>query len=570
MPSVFERMRDMAFQPSTSIYIGTVPFDSSYRHVYYIPDRQQQESYFLSCCPNELRRNDYTYQRLQNAVVVPFNAEELYGYNYCMFKNANYGNRWFYSFIADIEYVSENSSRLYLKLDIFQTWFPDCEVPACNVEREHVNDDSVGAHIRDEGFSVGEMKVQYSVYDYLTLWLAVASAAEPLNDGTYVNVAGDNYQKLPSGTSVTVFDPVTQMGEFKRFMNELSNNGQQDAVSAVYMVPAEIVPGVSSKENGVGGAWVDASKPTRKETLEWSMGYTTLDGYKPKNNKLYCYPFEYVEISNMAGQVQQLRMEFMPQPGATLLLTRTGGTDVNSRTVYYPRDYNGAEWFYEGVITLPPYPTCNWVYQSWANIEGSHRMTGSIDVPNLQSSGTVPFSPALIPDGNQGFGFESKPYDVNTLTQGKPVESLIQSVGQIFSADIGTGIVNTAMSQYKVQAELSKLQRTPNTQRGGTNSSAVLVNTGTYGLVARKYTCRAEIAKQVDDFFSTYGYLVSETKEPNLTGRRSWNYVKTNACNVRGKVPPNVLSAFNSMFDGGITFWHTPDVGNYALDNSIV
>lgn len=559
----------MAFQPSTSIYIGTVPFDSSYRHVYYIPDRQQQESYFLSCCPNELRRNDYTYQRLQNAVVVPFNAEELYGYNYCMFKNANYGNRWFYSFIADIEYVSENSSRLYLKLDIFQTWFPDCEVPACNVEREHVNDDTIGAHIRDEGFSVGEMKVQYSVYDYLTLWLAVASAAEPLNDGTYVNVAGDNYQNLPSGTSVTVFDPVTQMGEFKRFMNMLSDNGQQDAVSAVYMVPAVIVPGVSSKENGVGGAWVDASKGTRYDNLEYDMGMTNLDGYVPKNNKMLCYPFEYVEVSNMGGQVQQLRMEFMQKKG-TLKLTRSGGTDVNSRTVYYPRDYNGAEWFYEGVVTLPPYPTCNWVYQSWANIEGSHRMTGSVDIPNLQSSGTAPFSPALIPDGNQGFGFESKPYDVNTLTQGKPIESLIQSVGQIFSADIGTGIVNTVMSQYKVQAELSKLQRTPNTQRGGTNSSAVMVNTKTYGMVARKYVCRAEIAKQVDDFFSTYGYLVSETKKPNLTGRRSWNYVKTNACNVRGKVPPNVLSAFNSMLDGGITFWHTADVGNYALDNSIV
>ena len=257
----------------------------------------------------------------------------------------------------------------------------------------------------------------------------------------------------------------------------------------------------------------------------------------------------------------------MPQPGATLFLTRTGGTDVNSRTVYYPRDYNGAEWFYEGVVTLPPYPTCNWVYQSWANIEGSHRMTGTASLPVYESGGG---SYAPSPLTSQGMGFTDVPYDFNTLTQGKPVESLVQSIGQIFSADIGTGIVNTAMSQYKVQAELSKLQRTPNTQRGGTNSSAVLVNTGTYGLVARKYTCRAEIAKQIDDFFSTYGYLVSETKKPNLTGRRSWNYVKTNACNVRGKVPPNVLSAFNSMFDGGITFWHTPDVGNYALDNSIV
>lgn len=535
----------MAFQPSTSIYIGTVPFDSSYRHVYYIPDRQQQESYFLSCCPNELRRNDYTYQRLQNAVVVPFNAEELYGYNYCMFKNANYGNRWFYSFIADIEYVSDNSSRLYLKLDIFQTWFPDCEVPACNVEREHVNDDSIGAHIRDEGFSVGEMKVQYSVYDYLTLWLAVASAAEPLNDGTYVNVAGDNYQHLPSGTSVTVFDPVTQMGEFKRFMNELSNNGQQDAVSAVYMIPAVIVPGVSSKENGVGGAWVDASKSTRYDNLEYDMGMTNLDGYVPKNNKLYCYPFEYVEVSNMGGQVQQLRMEFMRTKGL-LELTRSGGTDVNSRTVYYPRGYNGIDWFYEGVIALSPYPTCNWVYQSWANIKGAHEI--EIGAEDTTSS----------------------PVNVNSLTQGGFANAVSGGVEEILSGNLLGGIWGMAKDCASVAADLSKQQRTPNTTRGGTNSSAVMVNTETYGMVARKYVCRAEIAKQIDDYFSTYGYLVSETKKPNITGRRSWNYVKTNACNVRGKVPPNVLSAFNSMLDGGITFWHTPDVGNYALDNSIV
>ena len=244
----------MAFQPSTEIYIGTVPFDNTYRHVYYIPDRQRQYEYFLSCCPNELRRNDYTYQRTQNAVVVPYNAEQLYGYNYCMFQNANYGSRWFYSFITDIEYVNENSSRLYLQLDIFQTWFPDCTVPACNVEREHVNDDTIGAHIKDEGINPGEMRMQWTWEDPLHMWLAVASACEPLNDGTYVNVAGDNYQNMPSGTSVTVFDPVTQMGEFKRFMNALSDNGQQDAVSSVYMVPAEIVPGLSSKENGVGGA----------------------------------------------------------------------------------------------------------------------------------------------------------------------------------------------------------------------------------------------------------------------------------------------------------------------------
>lgn len=145
----------MPFQPSTNIYIGTVPFDPSYRHVRYFSDRDSQQQYFAALCPMSLRREDYTYQRVDDSIVVPFNAETLYGYNYCMFKNENYGDRWFYSFITDVEYVNPNSSRLHLSLDIMQTWFPDCTVKACMVDREHVDDDSIGRNLRDEGINPG-------------------------------------------------------------------------------------------------------------------------------------------------------------------------------------------------------------------------------------------------------------------------------------------------------------------------------------------------------------------------------------------------------------------------------
>ena len=86
----------------------------------------------------------------------------------------------------------------------------------------------------------------------------------------------------------------------------------------------------------------------------------------------------------------------------------------------------------------------------------------------------------------------------------------------------------------------------------------------------RKYTCRREMAKQIDNYYSMYGYLVSEIKVPNVVGRRSWNYVKTNGSSVVGKVPAGTLAQINRLFDRGITFWHVNDVGNYALDNSIV
>ena len=31
--------------------------------------------------------------------------EDLLGYNYCMYKNDSYQDKWFYAFITDIKYV---------------------------------------------------------------------------------------------------------------------------------------------------------------------------------------------------------------------------------------------------------------------------------------------------------------------------------------------------------------------------------------------------------------------------------------------------------------------------------
>lgn len=81
---------------------------------------------------------------------------------------------------------------------------------------------------------------------------------------------------------------------------------------------------------------------------------------------------------------------------------------------------------------------------------------------------------------------------------------------------------------------------------------------------------RREFAEMIDEFFDMYGYAIERVKVPNVNGRRSWNYVKCqNSCH-KGNMPANFLDQINDIFDAGITFWHTSDVGNYSLDNSIV
>lgn len=560
----------MSFTPSTNIYIGSVPFDPSYKNVRYFSSRSEQQAWFASRCTDTFKRGDYTYQRLDNTVVVPYNAEQLYGYNYCMFQNANYGSRWFYSFIVDIEYVNERSSRLYLQIDIMQTWFLDVTLPACIVEREHVNDDTIGRHIKDEGFTTGEMVCTYTAYDESSLYTIVASAVEPLADGTYVNCEGDIYSNVTSGTSLTAFnmDLDDNRGQFKRFMQGLADNGQQDGISAIYMVPSTVCPGFASKSNGYG-AWVKGdNEPANEKILSWNLGFTTLNGYTPKNNKCYCYPFEYAEISNLMGQNQQFALEFWSNKG-TVTLKRTGGVDVNAGQVYIPQGYNGMDEFWEGAVNMPTYPTCNWVYQSFNNYLGMHEANG-YGVMGWNSATELPYYNAIF-----GGGLNSLLSIVGLGKTGGALRAASSTSNTSTGAKAGavsTGSQSLGMIAQIAQAnsDLNYQSRQPNTSRGGTNSSVTLANIDAYKLAVRKFTVRAEIAEQIDDFFSMYGYNVSVMKKPNITGRRSWNFVKTIGANVQGKIPAPAKQVINNLLDNGCTFWHIDDIGNYLLDNSIV
>lgn len=532
------------YQPSTEVRIGAVPWNPSYKHVRWYADKTAQANGVSSFMDASKTINTYTYQRLDGSIDVEGNPEEYYGYNYVMFQNVNFGSKWFYAFVTNVTYKNASTVNLKLELDYVQTYMFDYDFKPCFVEREHVNSDGIGEHIKDEGIDPGELKCTYSAIDNdnMDCYMVVASAVEPLKDGTYVNNGGDQYMGVTSGTSLSVFLTIDQ---FKSFMQALSDNGQQDAVSQVYMCPRAAIPNIVAKTNG-WGYWVDASSPTPSVEKNYNLGFTTLDGYTPKNNKMYCFPFEYAEVTNFTGASQQLRLEFFGNPG-TVSLQRTGGCDANSRLAYIPTNYNGVNRFVEGAVYLDKYPTCNWVYQAFANMLGASEV-------------------------NTPWGFS-----YNSMSQAPYVNSFIDStqniIGSALNMDI-PGVLNSAVNGAQdltnTFANFSKASRTPNTSRGGTNSTTALVNYGTYTMGIRKYTCRAEIARQIDDFLSVYGYNVSIVKTPNITGRRSWNYVKTVSANMGGNVPANYLRAFNQLLDSGTTFWHVDNVGNYSLDNAII
>ena len=110
---------------------------------------------FFNSLP-KLEVNNFTYQRKDNVIRYPAHIDSIIEYNYVMYQNRNYTNKWFYAYIVRMEYVNDNMTHIYIKNDPYQTWQFDLTFMRSFVEREHVNNDTIGLHTIPEGLETGE------------------------------------------------------------------------------------------------------------------------------------------------------------------------------------------------------------------------------------------------------------------------------------------------------------------------------------------------------------------------------------------------------------------------------
>ena len=155
--------------PSSYIYVlEGVPFDETYQHSIYFANTQAQYNYFWS--KRKYTFTAQTYQRVKRGYCrVQQKADTMYGCNYMMFQNTNYGTKWFYAFILDVEYINDNVSEIHYEIDVLQSWLwhpasgstePDSEFEfnKCFINREHTITDNLWEHNVPEGLDVGEYK----------------------------------------------------------------------------------------------------------------------------------------------------------------------------------------------------------------------------------------------------------------------------------------------------------------------------------------------------------------------------------------------------------------------------
>ena len=140
----------MAFAPITTVRLcRAVPLDNTYRDQLTFDNRAAQEAFFAG--KTQYSAGDLSYQRENSMIRYPAQYDALVDCNYLCYRNPQFGDKWFYAFITNLEYESEVMTKIYFEIDAYQTYMFDINIPACFVEREHVNDDSVGANLIDEG-----------------------------------------------------------------------------------------------------------------------------------------------------------------------------------------------------------------------------------------------------------------------------------------------------------------------------------------------------------------------------------------------------------------------------------
>ena len=131
----------MYIAPNTEIrLLSGVPLDNTYAHTIYFTSKESQAEYFAGkTLPNGLLTQQ-SYQRYAKGTLrINRLADDIYNANYMMFRNTSFGNRWFYAFVNNIEYVSNTVCEIEYEIDVIQTWFFDVTLLQSFVEREHWN-----------------------------------------------------------------------------------------------------------------------------------------------------------------------------------------------------------------------------------------------------------------------------------------------------------------------------------------------------------------------------------------------------------------------------------------------
>lgn len=559
--------------PQSDVYLLKVPLEIDDINQLTFSNATAQHNYFNSL--PKIGVENFTYQRKDGTIRYGASFDSLIEYNYVMYRNDAYSNKWFYAFITGMEYLNDNVTAISIRTDVWQTWQFQLTFKPVLVDREHTNNDTIGVNTIPENLELGEMVVNGNVTNFginatgIGDYCLIVDVSMIENPGTnqtltYSWVTGSTPPQyvngIPSGVYHLILGYNSSVTISARDVIDIYDKaGLSDAIQNVYILPTALLGEVqfgltltttgSAPAASVGGlAMPKFSQGATSIGTFTTTRPSAVNGYTPKNNKLLCYPYNYLNVSNNAGATQPYRYEDF---SGNISFLVEGALCPSGSVKAIPQNYKNispSENGYDYSITGAKYPICGWISDSYTNWLTQNAV--NMDMQYIR--GALNLIPNMI----------GSMWSVGTSTGSAGAAAVAGGL----SAAMSLGDIALQQHQAKSEANL-----TPDQAKGNQNAGDVVWAKHRSKFTFLPMSIKAEYARCIDEYFSQYGYKCNRVKVPNITGRRNWNYVKTIGCYIDADIPQDDLHEIKSMFDKGITLWHNPSTfADYSQNNDII
>lgn len=465
---------------------------------------------------------------------VPFTEMKALNLNYLAFQNAGISNEWVFCFIDSIEWLSEKTTRINFSLDVFQNNFYNTNIKPCFVEYHHIprREDGIGVNLVPVNLEAGETIVS----QHKKLNLTPTDCCIFVTRGTVEQSWFDG--RVENGVycwgSIGHYDVTTDDGleKINGLLKEYNNQGAQDAVIGLFMSPKLCIGALGGKE-------------IKPKTTSMQISGNAFEGYKPKNKKLYSYPWLYCLADNNQGNTHIYRYEYSYNQDKSIEFDSYGTIATLPQVLTAPKNYKTSENLKHGLmheaLINSSFPMCSFssdTYRAWLAQNKS-----SIALSQVQTA------------VNSTIG-------LGTSIAGLAGGSL---QGGINGASKTTSAFWDALGMLANQTDRS---RNAGVTHGKALSENVMTGIKECGVDFYEMSCKRQFAEMADSFFEQFGYPINKITMPNLRSRSRWNYVKTSHCGFTGNIDLDQLKKLRNIFDNGVTLWHTDDIGNYSLSNN--
>lgn len=522
----------MYIEPNSVVHLlSNVPLDNKYNHTLWFDSVEAQSSYFGNRLVKSFRK--CTYQREDRGWLrvgeptKPVTPENTYNCNYLMFKNTNFGDKWFYAFITRIEYLNNTVAQIYYQIDVMQTWFFNYELKECFIERQHTETDEPYEHTLEENIEIGDYHIgNIGVFDMNRMNVCIATSKTTDGQSPDGRIINGVFTPLAFSVNYNIADDTQAINDY---LENIVGSGQEDIIVNMYQYPSWIYDNMETPSDVTGAS--TGSFTFRRNT-------ESLIGYSPKNKRLFSYPFNFMRVSNNVGKTADYRYEDFDTDENGFSKFEIKGCIIPTPCVFmYPKNYKYTTNAYDYGLTISEFPTCpivGDVYKAYMAQNGSRIATSNV----ASILGSTAMGTRLGGVGGAVVGLAAGTFTqvVSNLSRQQDLENTPPQVhGQTQCDGLNAGMKRVMFSFYNV-------------------------------------CVKPEYAKIADDFFTMYGYAINRVGKPNIKARPEYTFIKTAGCKILGNLPNDDAEIIIKNYDNGITFWvNALNVGNYTeTDNTPV